>query len=273
LKKLKRVDEHKKISGSIGTVTNISMAFVFIIGSYLFSLNPKFPAYFSLPLISLGFLLTFFLEEAYPNDHKLTFKKAFSHMVESLRYFWKNKFLKSLVIYSIPLAATISIALSMSSAYFKVVAIPISLMGSVAFVGSLLMAFGSKKAHKIEKKFGENKTLYLIYFITILSVFLMIFIVLVFGVLFYLVIPFVSGILGIVMNHHMNLHVNETHRATMLSVKNMFVNLGIFLMFPLVGYFTEVKSFSFSYSIIFILLLLGLFLFHIHKISRNIIFK
>jgi len=38
LKRLKREKEHKKISGLASTISKVSMAVVFIIGAYLFSI-------------------------------------------------------------------------------------------------------------------------------------------------------------------------------------------------------------------------------------------
>ncbi len=83
LKRQKREDQHKKISGKMLTITNISMAFVFIIGAYLFSLSPKLPAIVSLPFVVFGFFLTFFLEEPYKIKKKFNVKSYIKHIKES----------------------------------------------------------------------------------------------------------------------------------------------------------------------------------------------
>ena len=52
------------------------MAFVFIIGAFLFSIDRKLPAYASLPMMVGGFILTFFLKDSYIPHAKLTIKKS-----------------------------------------------------------------------------------------------------------------------------------------------------------------------------------------------------
>ena len=93
--------------------------------------------------------------------------------------------------------------------------------------------------------------------VVLLSVFLMMLLVRYVGAVFYLLIPLLSGVFGVVVNHYMNCHVNETHRATMLSIRNMFDNLGVFILFPMVGFAMKNSSFSYAYGILFGVLVLG----------------
>lgn len=270
LKKLKREKEHKIISGKLATISSISMAFVFIIGSFLFTMNPKLPAYVSLPLITLGLILTFFIEEPYQNTHKITFKKSLIHLKEGIVFFKKHKILIAITIYSVPVAAIISIALSMSSAYLEVVRVPLFLIGTVAFIGSLLMAFGSKNANKLEEKIGEKKSMNLIYLIMGSSIILMMLLIPYAGAIFYLMIPLVSGFFGVLINHYMNEHVGNTHRATMLSIKNMFENIGIFILFPIIGLLTKNYSFTIAYGLLLGVLATGYIIFQIITKIGNI---
>ena len=101
LKKQGREKEHKRISGTLETVTSISMAFVFIIGAFLFSINYKLPAIVSLPLISLGFILTFFLKEPYKPKKSLTIKNSWNHLIKSLILFSKSDFMKYIALFSL----------------------------------------------------------------------------------------------------------------------------------------------------------------------------
>src|SRR3990167_1689695 len=104
LKKQNREKEHKRIYGALRTVTNVSMAIVFITGSFLFSIDSKLPAIISLPVITLGFFLTFFLEEPYKNNKKLNIKNYIRHFKEGLIYFNENKYVKYLALLSLPVA-------------------------------------------------------------------------------------------------------------------------------------------------------------------------
>jgi len=265
LKKQKREDKHKKISGSISIVSNVSMAIVFIIGAFLFSLSPKLPAIASLPLISLGLILTFFLEEPYKNGKKFNMKNSFTHLKEGLSYFKTSNFVKYLSFFSFFTAAAISITLSMSSAYFKAILIPVSLIGILAFVSSMITAFTSKKAHKWEEKLKMRKSVLYIQLFILVSIFLMALMVHYFGFIFYLLIPFVAGFYGVTINDHINKNIVSSHRATLLSMQSFFENLGIFLLFPLVGHFADNGSFGKSYLIFGLILFAGYILVYFYS--------
>ena len=94
LKRLKRTNEHKKISGALTAVTNISMAIIFIVGAYLFTIDAKLPAILSLPFIGLGFILTFFLEEPYPPKRHINIKSYLLHLKEGLLLFFRRSEVK-----------------------------------------------------------------------------------------------------------------------------------------------------------------------------------
>ena len=121
---------------------------------------------------------------------------------------------------------------------------PVYLIGIIAFTASMITAYVSKKAYKIEKKNREKKSLFFIQFLAIISVFLMALMVKYIGVLFYLLIPLVAGFFQVVINNYINLHIDTTHRATMISIKNLGENLGIFILYPIIGYIIKYKTMS-----------------------------
>lgn len=273
LKKQKREGEHKKISGTRFVISNISMAFVFIIGAYLFSLNNKLPAIASLPLVSLGFILTFFLEEPYKLKKKLNFKSYFNHIKESWNYFRQSDFIKYISIMSFFTAATISIVLSMSSAYFEKILIPISIIGVLAFISSMITAFSSKKAHKWEEFLGERKSILIIQLFIIFGIFSISLMIPYWGFLCYLLIPFISGFESVIINDYINNHINTSHRATLISINSMAENTGIFLLFLLVGYIEKIKNLQISFLILGLIILLGFIFLYIYSKKLNINFK
>lgn len=253
LKKLKREKEHKKISGQISYISNISMAFVFVIGAFLFGIYYKLPAIVSLPVIILGFLLTFLYTEPFSSKKKFTLRNSWNHLVGGLKEFVSNKYLVYLALFSLASASAISIMLSMSSAYLKEILVPVYLIGVVAFVSSMLTAFTARRAHKYEEKLGERNSLFAIQSIVILSVLLMTLMLPYFGVLFFLLISLISGFSGVVESDYVNKRVKSKNRATMLSINNMFASIGITALFPTLGYIIGLYSMATAY------LLLGAF--------------
>ena len=273
LKKLGREEEHKVVSGKAQFISNIAMAFVFIIGAYLFSYYYKLPAYVSLPIVALGFILTFFLKEPYEPVKKFNIKNSILHLKEGISYFFKKPYLVYLAFFTLIIGSINSMMLSLSSSYLQNILIPISVIGIIAFIANLLSAYSSKRAHKWEEKIGEKKSLILIQFIVLVSVFCMGLLIPKIGVLFFLLIPFIDGFYGILLSDYTNRHVEHSHRATMLSINNMFDNIGIFILFPILGYSIKVGGMSFSYLYLagFILIyVIGLY-FYSKKKSVNVV--
>lgn len=255
LKRVGKTNEHKKVVGKLNFISNIAMAFVFIIGAYLFTINSKLPAFASLPLIILGFVLTFFLKEPYLPSKKFNLTNSWRHLKEGIGYFVSQKYLMYFAFITFAIGSAISMILSLSSAYFSVIMIPVALIGSVAFVSNLLTAYSSKKASYFEAKLGENYSLIIIQTVTFISVLLMSLVVPYYGVIFYLFLAWIYGFYGVILVDYTNRHVRTSHRATMLSINNMFDNIGVFILFPVLGYLIKIYSMSFS------LWFLGVFLF------------
>jgi len=270
LKVQKREKQHKRISGNLHTITNISMAFIFIIGAFLFSIDPKLPAIASLPLIILGFILTFFIEEPIESKKKLTLENSLNHLKEGLTYFKKSNFVKYIAFFSLFTASAISITLSISSAYLEQILIPISLIGLVAFISSMTTAYSSKKAHELEKKLGERKSLRLVQILIVLSLLLISLTAPYIGVLFYLMIPLVSGFFGIIVNDYVNKRIVSSHRATLLSITSFFDNLGIFILFITFGYLIKIKSISFSFFALGVIIFIGYVLLYFYSKTKKV---
>ncbi|MFT4260857.1 MAG: MFS transporter [Candidatus Woesearchaeota archaeon] len=246
LKRLKREKDYKKVAGLANTISNISMVVVFITGSYLFTIYYKLPALASLPLVFIGFILTFFITEPYNSKTKITVKNSVLQMAKGLKYFKNNYYLKYLALFTFIMGSTIAMMLNLSSKYFELILIPVASIGLISFFMSLTTAYSSKKAHDMEVFLGEkNSIIYsasLLFLAVLLSAFLFYYI----GVIFLFIVAFVSGFYHVLIGDYVNKHVTTSTRATMLSVNNMFSNIGVFLIFPAIGFLGEEISFSFS---------------------------
>jgi MFS family permease len=235
------------------------MAVVFVVGAYLFNLDYKLPALLSLPLITLGFILTFFLKEPYPPKKKISLADSFVHLKEGLGYFKHNYYLKYLAFFTFLIGSTLSMMLSFSSKYFEVILIPVVFIGVISFILNLISAYSSNKAHFFEGKFGEKKSIFFISLCTFLAVFFMSFLIPYFGLVFFLILAFVQGFYEVIIGDYVNRHIETSHRATMLSINNMFDNIGITLLFPLLGYFNKAHSLHFSLFLFSIFILVCCF--------------
>ncbi|MEK6855744.1 MAG: MFS transporter [Nanoarchaeota archaeon] len=271
LTRLGREEEHKKILGKLLYLTNISMAIVFITGAYLFTLYYKLPAYLSLPFLIANLVVAFFLKEPFNPSKKFNIKNAYAHLIEGLKSFLKNKYLVYLALFTLIIGSTISMMLSYSSTYYELIFIPVALIGVIAFVQSLLTAYSSRRAHKWEEKLGERKSLFFIQLIIILALLCMGFMLPKVGFVFLLIISFTGGFYSVLIGDYVNRHVKSSHRATMLSINNMFDNIGEFLLFPVLGF--GIKSIgmgnTFTYFALFVVVYLVILWFVFRKVSSN----
>jgi hypothetical protein len=247
------------------------MGFTFIIGAYLFTINPKLPAIISLFPIILGFILTFFLTEPYRPSKILSMANSWKHLKEGLSLFFKNPYLKYFALLTLVVWSAIDIMLSLSSAYFTSILIPVSLIGIIAFVRQMVVAFFAKKAHVIEPKLGEKKSLFFIQFLTLFAIGGMSFMFPYWGLLFFFIIPIVQGFFEVIMGDYVNHHVKTSHRATMLSINNMSDNIGITILFPILGIL--MKNYSMGLAMLclsgFLLVYFLISDIYYKKISKN----
>jgi MFS family permease len=256
LKKTNRISEHRKIFGNLQSISNVFMAIVFIIGAYLFTINPKLPAFVSIPFIFIGLVLTFFLKDPYKVKKNVSFKKTMKHFADGTRLFFSNKDFILITLFSTPSIFVFNIVTSLSSAYFQQVLIPVSLIGIVSSIGSLLYAYTAKKEHVLEDKIGSRNMIYLLVAANAISLLLMAFLFPYIGAFVYLIIPSMAGFGSVFINHYMNLRVSSAHRATMLSIRSMFDNFGVFVIFPVAG---GLANISMTYSSIFLAALMLVF--------------
>jgi len=229
----------------------------------MFTINHKLPAILSIPFIALGFLLTFWLKEPYPVQKKVSLTKAFKHAKESLVHSWKHDYVRYLILLVIPIHPAIHMTLSMSSVYLEQIMIPIALIGVVAFFTTLVTAYTSRKAYKLEEKLGDKKSLLIIQIILLIGLATMSFMIPYIGVLFFCLIPLAQGFYQVLVNHFINVHIETSHRATILSVQNMSGSLSFAMLFPIFGKLADTSiqnSFIFA-TIVFAVYFTILFLY------------
>jgi len=250
LKKLGREKENKKVYGSVMSVQSIAMAIVFVIGAFLFSIDPKLPAILSLPFVTATFLLTFFLKEPYVSKKKVNLKNAFNHLKEGLIYTYNHNQVKFLVMYFLSIITITGIVHSLSSAYYEFVMIPIEFIGIFAFAAAMVAAIAAKKAHSFERYFG-NKSFVAISIIMLLTLFLLTLSIPILGALCILLISFGGRLTRVLVEDGVNKRVETSHRVTILSIKNMGSNLAIFILFPITGFL--IKDYTMQMGMMFLL--------------------
>jgi len=270
LKRLDREDDHKRVSGVAHMISNIFQAFVFIIGAVLFTIHPKLPAKISIPFMVLNFIFVFFMTEPYAPTAKATIKNSWKHLKEGIAYVKGHSYVKYIIFLSLPIVTALDISKTVSSVYLEVILIPIYLLGVIAFISQMISAYVTKKAYKIEEWFGEKNSIQTIQLYTIVAVFLLALMIPFAGAVYYLVLFLISGFFYVIINHYINVHIPTSHRATVLSIKNLSDNGGYFILLPIFGFTTKAYDLQFSFIALGIFLVIYLIGLHIYKRSLGL---
>ena len=268
LKRLKREDDFKQTYGTLRMIRNVMMSVVFFIGAWLFSIDVKLPAKLSIIGAVLCVVFTLFITEPYHSKKKLKLSTSWKHLLQGLAYFKDHGYVKYITFYAMSIAVVMNIAITLSSKYYEEIGYPIVLIGLLASIASLVTAFTSKKAHQIERFFGEKRTLQIIQWSALLAIFLMSLMIPYWGFAFILIIAAAAGLFFIVVDQYVNQHIPTSHRATMLSIKNLFEQLSVALLFPIVGYVTKYTSMGTGFFVLGIIGVVSLIVLAIY--SRTI---
>lgn len=239
-------------------IQKTAMALVFITGAFLFTIHYKLPAIASLPFLTLGFLLTFFLKEPFKYKKAISMKSYFFQIKTGLKKFYSNYNLKYLALFTFIVGSSIAMMLNLSSKYFELVLIPVALIGLISFLMNLTSAITAKKADYLEQKLGRKSSIILSTTLILIAVLLSALLIPYISVLFFFIIAIVQGFYEVIISDYINQESKTDTRATMLSINNMFSNIGIFLIFPLLGIIQDQISFASSLVFLSILILVAL---------------
>ncbi|MCR9205264.1 MAG: MFS transporter, partial [Halobacteriovoraceae bacterium] len=134
-------------------------------------------------------------------------------------------------------------------------------------------AISSQKAHLLDARLGEKKTIFLILFLTIFALFGPLIFALTVATLFpVLVMQIQAGIHIPVMSNYLNRHIEGHHRATLNSIKSFIGGILMAVCSPVVGFIADDHGFQtalFGLGIFLFLFLIGPSLKISERISRT----
>jgi len=194
-------------------------------------------AFFSLGLL---ILLTLIEPRIYK---KVEDRKYFKHLKEGVSYSYRHPEIKKYIIYFAVFGALTYMLFYLIQPYYKNGGLPLALIGLGVSGYFLFNALGFFLGDRVAKLFKSNDRLliYLLFMIGALFISLK-FVNVWLGMIIIFVIMFFSSIKELIVDNEVNKHCPSSHRATILSVKNMGKSLVYTLCGPVVGYVTDVFS-------------------------------
>ena len=225
-----------------------------IAGGYLAERSLHLTVSASFVPVLIALILTFFLKE--PHYEREAHHNVLRHMATAFRVTISSRQLVILVTAGLVMMAAGESAHLLSPLFFAFKDIPIRYFGWISAFIYGFSSLGFYLSHGISEKVGNRRTL------VIVSVLTPIFIL---GATVFGGLPMVAlwtsasvffGIKNPIISHLLNLEVDSSHRATVISMNNFMGQLGVAGAMPLFGYCAELYSIQVAVQIGAVVLLL-----------------
>jgi MFS family permease len=228
---------YKKISGIYMSIWPFGAALGSIIGGYLATISLHTPILWTIPPFIIAWLFILFLVE--PKYEKKSDSTIYGHIGESIKDVLKNRQLVFILLGGIVAWSFGESTHFLSQLFLEFKQIPIVLFGYVSAAGFGLSALGFYFSHAVSEKIGNKNTV--VYSVIVLGL-LLVLATLTTGyvmLIFYSLSSFLFGLRSPVLGHLWNEECESRKRATMNSINSLVYQLGVALIIPLVGYWSD----------------------------------
>ncbi|MFX0115496.1 MAG: MFS transporter [Candidatus Hodarchaeota archaeon] len=273
LKQLGKEEEFLRISGRINAAALIARLIGLITGAYLFAIDERFPYWTWAILILSSLFFLSIIQEPVKTSHKLTIKHLMEDMGDSLKFIFEKKILLWMILFFLVVDVFAESYWDVySQAHLKSLGAEIAILGIIFAVLAGIGAIASYYADDLEKKFGEQRSLYGLIFLQS-CVFILMATINNWIWLILCLILFTSireyGFL--LYDNYFNKYVPSENRASILSARSVLYN-GLFGGGIIIWFFGfSIDSFGRQTTLIssgILVLLIGLFLLQIRYFSH-----
>lgn len=243
LKQTRKKHDFKKIWGHAKSLEYLAAGIAAVLGGFVATYSLRL----NWVLVAFSMLCLFFVSLSFqePKHYKkLKQKKYLIHTVECFKESLTNRNLLFLLLFSSLLSTMWGVALWFYQPYMNQSGLKITYFGVVWASFSIFSIIGSRYAHKIEEKFKEKLSLWLIILANVLSLIFMSYWFVVWGFIFIFMQQFIRGFANPILQDYTNKHLTSEKRATLLSIQNLSGKLMFSIFGPLFGYFADKYSLS-----------------------------
>ncbi len=172
------------------------------------------------------------------NEHRENFKMIYRNL------FKESKLLKYIILNMVFYFAATMLGVWTFQKYWQALHIPVVYFGVLWALTNFAAAIASKRAHKVEKKWGSSETLIFVGMLPIISFLGVSFVDHIIGFVFCLLFQVCRGIGQVVLKDALNKRVTGDFRATANSIAQMGTRIFFVLVSPLFGYIIDTKGLS-----------------------------
>ena len=251
LLQLKKNKAYTKIEGKNYAIGNFSESIAAILGGYLALTSLSLPIYIQTAVLFFSIPISLTLVEPSVNK-KNRVEKSIKSMIDIMKFaIIKNKKIRYLIIYSSIMGfATLSMAWFVQPFLIEI-HFYLGYYGILWAILNFSAGITSYNAYKIYEKMKSYNLLIFISLIMSISFIMLGLNITYLGLVFIFIIYFIRGIVTPILRNEININIESNKRATVLSIRSLFIRLTFAILAPILAYISEI---NFSLTITFILM-------------------
>lgn len=263
LKKIGRGNDYKKISGRIRSIAMFGVTLAGILGGFI----AKYSLNLTILVSSISTFIAFIIsctiyddKKKEKSEKKESFKKI---LFTSIKLSKEHKLLRWVLLYSAIIFGFARVFSWYYQPYFTLVGIPIIYFGIIYFVFEMISILGALSIEKFEKIFPEEKAIFVTNIFILISIFGLVFVKSIYGLLLFIPFKLYRGIAKIIINHKVLELSPSSKSATILSIRSLGERFTYALIGPVIGYITDVFTLQIALLCLGIIILVPSIVFYI----------
>jgi len=226
LKEAGRQDQYKEALGRAQYQTLIFGSVSAVSGSLLYTIHMRLPIWFTAGCMLVTFVGSLFFRETPRLKQKATIATEWSMFRNSLKIISDSKEIVFLILFAFLVDSSIRIAMVHNSIYFQEILIPVAWFGAISVGIHLVASIVSKNAYRIDTALGFNGSALVVGGLALASFAGMSAMVPFMGVVFPLALAPCMFFVTVNVEGEINSRIPSDFRATILSIKNICLNMG-----------------------------------------------
>ena len=247
---------------------NLGEALASLVGGFLAAISLEFPARVNAVTAWIAFFIAFTLFE--PPRSKLDKRAHWKNFSTIYRSVFRHSKLLTLVILNYIVYGFASLAAVWAyQAYWRHLDIPISYFGYLWAAYSLLGAISARTAYRVERKIGSVTAILIVAALPVIGFFGMGYFGTFVGVIFGASFAVCRGLNQVLLQDAVNARVPASMRATANSIANLGVRVLFGLLGPVTGYLLDQEGFQFTFYVLALGYVGAFFLFVLPLLSQR----
>lgn len=237
LKNEEKENLYKKISGIYMAIWSVGATVGSIVGGYLASITLRTSVFYTIFPFVIALILILFIDD--PKYEKKAESTINSHMLESLKDVLKNKQLMLILLGGIVAWSFGESTHFLSNLFFEFKNIPLIWFGYAVAADFGLASLGFYFSHAISERFGNKRTVIISVILLALLLITSTFTTGYLMLILFSLSSFFFGLRSPILGHLWNEECESRKRATMNSINSLVYQLGVAVIIPLVGYWSD----------------------------------